>query len=86
MKGDTTCAATGRTRKKVLVREPGDSFIFETNEAAEFGANVNCLVTYKISETCTDTWIHCDRFFLGSGEILRVTGVDKKGRVGFKKT
>ena len=74
-------------RKKVTIREPGDIFIFETNAVATYGPNVNCLVTYKILDTCTDhIMINCDRFSLGSGDKLKVTYVDKRGRDAKKQT
>ena len=44
--GVTTCAARGRTKKVVVVNQ-GESYRFKTNEAAKYGPNVKCLVTYK---------------------------------------
>ena len=60
----------------MLITE-GDIFRFNTNEASIYGANVNCLVTYKRLAPCDMMRVSCDQFSLASGDILRVTRVKK---------
>ena len=67
----TTCAAKGRTKKVVLVNK-GESYQFKTNEAAKYGANVRCLVTYKRRGSCKKMKVSCDQFTLATGDSLRV--------------
>ena len=69
--GVTTCAAKGRTKKVVLVNK-GESYQFKTNEAAKYGANVRCLVTYKRRGSCKKMKVSCDQFSLATGDTLRV--------------
>ena len=69
--GVTTCAAEGRTRKTIRVAE-GESYNFNTNSAAEYGADVRCTVNYKKTGSCTRLRILCNQFDLGNGDILRV--------------
>merc|ERR1712117_1016286 len=69
--GVTTCAAKGRTKKVVLVKE-GESYRFETNEASKYGPNVKCLVTYKRRGSCKKMRVSCDQFSLATGDTLRV--------------
>ena len=69
--GVATCAARGRTKKVVLVNK-GESYQFKTNEAAKYGANVRCLVTYKRRGSCKKMKVSCDQFTLATGDSLRV--------------
>ena len=69
--GVTTCAARGKTKKVVLVNQ-GESYRFNTNEAAKYGANVKCLVTYKRRGSCKKMSVSCDQFSLAAGDMLRV--------------
>jgi len=70
--GVTTCAAKGRTKEVVLVKE-GESYRFETNEAAKYGANVKCMVTYRRQGSCKKLRVACgNKFSLAAGDMLRV--------------
>ena len=65
------CAAAGRTTKTINV-EQGESYIFDTNEADHYGANVRCDVRYNMMESCRRMSISCSPFDLGNGDFLRV--------------
>ena len=68
----TTCAAKGKTRKTVKVKK-GESYTFNTNKAAKYGANVRCTVTYRRTKTCKKMTISCSQFSLAAGDMVRVT-------------
>jgi len=70
--GETTCAAKGKTRKTVKVNK-GESFTFNTNEAAKYGPNVRCTVVYRKMKTCKKMKISCSKFSLAAGDTMRVS-------------
>merc|ERR550534_1707254 len=70
--GVITCAAKGRTKKTVDVGK-GESYKFNTNEAAKYGPNVKCMVTYKRMNSCEKMAFSCDQFSLATGDMVRVT-------------
>ena len=56
----------------MLVKE-GESYRFETNEAAKYGANVKCMVTYRRQGSCKKLRVACgNKFSLAAGDMLRV--------------
>jgi len=69
--GVTTCAAKGKTRKTVKVKK-GESYTFNTNKAAKYGANVRCTVAYRRTKTCKKMTISCSQFSLAAGDMVRV--------------
>ena len=62
-----------------MLLNEGESYRFKSNEAAKYGPNVKCLVTYKRQGSCKKMRVLCgEQFSLAAGDMLKVTRGKKK--------